>query len=53
MFAKYLDQIRGAKKHTFEGQLQLTQPVAEVPVTDNPGINAAPFKDDSRTVVKL
>ena len=31
-FAKYFDQIGSSKNHTFKGRLQLTQPVAEVPV---------------------
>ena len=52
-FAKYLDQIGSVKKHTFKGQLQLIQPVTAVPVMDKPVINAVPFKDKSRTVVKL
>ena len=34
-FAKYMDQIGSAKKHTFKDQLQLTQPVAEVPVINS------------------
>ena len=47
-----MDQIRGAKKHTLKVQLQLNQPVSSVPVTYKPVLNAAPFKDESRTVVK-
>ena len=31
-FEKWLDQIGSSKKHTFKGQIQLTQPVAAVPV---------------------
>ena len=40
------------KKHTLKGQLKLTRPVAALPVTDKPVLNAAELKDGYRTVVK-
>ena len=48
-----MDQIRGAKNHNFKGQFKLTQPVVAVPITDKPVLNAAPFKEEYTTVVKL
>ena len=41
------------QKAYFKGQLQLTKPVSAVSVMDKPVLNASPFKDESRTVVKL